>query len=124
MKCIICKKNFNFKKTFKNFLDNDNEQVCDDCYNKYPIKISFDVLPVNQHMVHIFSLFPKKYRVPEQAFIKEYSRLFDYVYQKNNKEVILMLKGFNLTKTFFPVLELISTLFDSDIYIICNYIED
>lgn len=101
----------------------DNDLVCDNCFNKYPIKIDFMMFPIKKYSIKIFSLFPKYYKIPENAFIKEYSRLFNFILEKNNnKSYILSYDTLFLTASFFNKMEILSTLIDDDIYVLCNFL--
>lgn len=123
MRCIICKRLFNLKRGFTNLLVDRKEQVCDVCYNKYKLKIAYTEIPIGKG-VKVYSLFPKKYMIPDNAFVVETSRIFSYILNTFNPKVILIYNNFYLSERQNTILEQISTLFESEIYILCNYMSD
>ncbi len=50
----------------------------------YPIKITYQTIPINKKLIHVFSLFDKMYTINSYAFIIELSGLFQYISSKYN----------------------------------------
>ena len=124
MKCFICKKHFNYKKTFKNILEVDNDIVCDQCYKRYPISLDYTTIPVGKYHLKIYSLHKQIFRISEHAYINEYSKIYDYLYNKQKNTPILLYNRFYLSDSNIYKMEILSTLFENDIYIICNNLID
>lgn len=123
MRCLICKRLISTNLTFSNFLKNQNDLICDACFKRYPLKISYAVIPIGKN-VHIFSLYPKKYQINENAFLIEYSKIFEYMQKNFKNKLIIPFNNFNLTKNRVYILEQISKLINDEIFIICNYFTD
>lgn len=119
MKCYICKKNFNEKISFSNLFKPKMLFICDDCYRRYPINISYTEVPVGKG-IRIYSLFPKKYKINTNAFILEYSRIYEFIAEIKNR-YILLFDNFYLTDKMEKFIEAFSSLFDGEIFILCNY---
>ena len=124
MKCRICDKYFNYKKTFKNLFEIDKDIICEQCYRRYPINLDYTVIPLVKYNLKIYSLHKQIYRINEHAYINEYSRIFNYIYDKNKKLPILLYNRFYLNQTNIYKMEIVSTFFESDVFIICNNLVD
>lgn len=120
MKCFICKKYFNYKKTFKNLFEIDKDIICEQCYKRYPINLDYSVVPLERHYLKIYSLHKIIFRINEHAYINEYSRIFNYLFDNKKRVPILLYNRFYLNESNIYKMELVSTLFESDVYIICN----
>lgn len=125
MRCLICKKTFFAKKSFCSLLKNEKYIICDKCYKQYPIKINYCSLPLNKHILHIYSLYPKAYFINSLAYSYEYSKVFSYVISKTNFDALYFSYDyFKINMLKLDIFEDLSSFYDKDIYIICNYLAD
>lgn len=124
MKCLACKRYFNQKLNLSNLLQKSKYIICDSCYLKYHININVVNVPLNNYELRIYSLFDKNYRINSLAFSYEYSRLFNYVYCKDEKSIVLSFDKLRLNETLLFILDDLSTFYAKNICIICNYLLD
>ena len=124
MKCLICQKVFSHPKTFSTFFNNKELYICDSCYKRYKIDLSYNVIPLsNKKMLHIYSLFPKSEFFKGDPFIEEFSKLYKYVYNINPKRHIIVEYNIFFTNEKIKIYEELSKLIDDDLYILCNFYE-
>ena len=88
-------------------LEIENENVCPSCYKKYPIKIDYVIIPIGKYNLKVFTLFNKVYKIPDNSYIKEFSRIYSYVFNKNEHVPILIYNKFYLTESNINKLEII-----------------
>lgn len=81
MKCLACQKEIRVKVSWQNLFREKSYFICDKCYIKYPLDISYQVFPFFQN-VHVFSLFNKKYDVNTYAFLDETTGLLSFIMNK------------------------------------------
>jgi hypothetical protein len=120
MKCLICNKKFFIKRNLKDLLSEQKFLVCNDCYKKYEINISFNVIPLNNYKLYIYSLFEKEYIFKSDPYIYEFSRLFNYALTQSNKENILVYKNIHFNERKINQFKDISELIKDDLIIVCN----
>ena len=120
MRCLICKRSFTKNLTFSTFLKNKKDLICDSCFKRYPFHITYSVIPLRREL-HIYSLFDKRYSIPENAFLIEYSRLFEFVLNKAPSPYILLYNNFYLSEKMIKNIDHLMKLVNQDIYILCNY---
>ena len=82
VKCMICNKQIITKVTWENLFREKNYLVCTNCFYKYPIKMTYQAIPINNGFLDVFSLFDRKYHFNPNAFLLELSELFRYVSKK------------------------------------------
>ena len=64
MKCSECNKEFIVKRKISDLLKKQFYLICDDCYKKYPIKIEYIELPLNNnHYLKIISLLDESIKI-------------------------------------------------------------
>jgi len=120
MRCLICHKNFFIKRNIKDLLSEQKFLVCNECYKKYEINISFDVIPLNNYKLYIYSLFNKEYIFKSDPYIYEFSNLFNYVLTQSKDDNILVYKNIHLNDKKINQFKDISTLINNDLIIVCN----
>ena len=120
MRCLICHKNFFIKRNIKDLLSEQKFLVCNECYKKYEINISFDVISLNNYKLYIYSLFNKEYIFKSDPYIYEFSKLFNYVLTQSKDDNILVYKNIHLNDKKINQFKDISTLINNDLIIVCN----
>ena len=120
MKCKICQKSFFIKRKIKDLLAVQKYFICDDCYNKYKIKLGYNILPLENHNLIIYSLFEEEYIFKGDPFIIEYSELFNYVLESNSNAYVICEKNVHITKYKIEMFSILSKLVNSDIILFCN----
>ncbi len=122
MRCKICNNIIIMKRGIKDFLTIKNYDVCDTCYDKYKINITYNILPLDNHKLYIYSLFDKEYIFKTDPYILEFSRLFSYVINNESKnDNILVFKNINITKYYINLFNDLSNLLNDDLILVCNY---
>lgn len=122
MKCAICNRNFIINRKLNDLFKVKKFYVCDSCYKRYPIKINYNVIPLNKYNLRIYSLFDKFYYFSNDPFVLEFSHLLDYVIPLSNDN-ILIYNYLNITQKKLEIFEALSTLLESDLIIVCDYFE-
>ena len=80
---------------------------------------------MTNHQLFIYSLYPKPYFINPLAYSYEYSKIFSYVYQKSNMaDIYMAFDTLKISKQKFDIFDELSSFYDKDIYIICNYLAD
>ena len=120
MKCKICGRFFYIKRKIEDLFKNDKYTICEECYKKYKIKLGYDVLPLNNYNLYIYSLFGKKYFLKDDPFFMEFSKLFSFVLDNNKDKVILIYTDILINEKKIELFEYLSKLNDNDLIIICN----
>ncbi len=118
MKCLICNQRFYIKRDFLNLFNTDILYICDRCYKKYPINLSYENILLEKYECHVVSMFKKRYFIDFNAYIIEYNKIFESL-RKINKNPIIFLNHLRLDDTGLEELDAISKLFESDINILC-----
>lgn len=124
MKCLICRCSFSVKKRFSNLLYNEKYLICDKCYKIYPMKINYSCLPIDMHNIHIYYIYPKPYCINSLAYSYEYSKLFDLLFSHNPNELFFSFDYFRMTNLKLDIFQELSSFYNKDIYIICNYLAE
>ncbi len=124
MRCMICNEKFYIKRNLETLFRVQSYTVCDKCYEKYKININYNVIPLDKHKIYIYSLFDQKYIFKHDPFKLEFSRLLNYVLKNNNiKDNLFVYTNIRMSKFYFNTFNCLSKLLDSDLYIVCNYLE-
>ena len=119
MICKICGDIFYIKRNLLKLFNTKEEYVCNKCYKKYPIHLSYEVCQLDKYNCVILPMFNKKYRIDYNVFIKEYSKIFVANMQREGYEIFffnhLDLSDFNSLEA----LDAITKLVNSNIIILC-----
>ncbi len=79
MKCLLCSNNIYSKVTWKRLFTSPKKLICDDCFFKYPIKVTYQEFPLDERMASWYSLFNRKYKFSQLPFAFELGKLFSFV---------------------------------------------
>lgn len=124
MKCLVCSSEFNEPRFLKDLFRTKKFHVCQNCLNKYPIKVNFNVIPLDSHQLEIVILFPKDKNINYNAFLDEYSKIYENVSFLNQNKVIIPYDKLYLTEENLMYFDHVSTLLDKDIIILTNVLLD
>ena len=119
LKCLICGKDFVIKRGFNDILRTKKEFVCDKCYKDNPIEIEFNYIPLKNHQLEIVSLFKTSY-VNHDAFINEYSQIYQKLKEEKGHKPIYLYDSFVLTEDKINEFDYLSEALDEDITILAN----
>ena len=119
LKCLVCGKDFVIKRGFDDILRTKKEFVCDKCYQENPINIEFNYIPLTNHQLEIVSLFKTSY-INHDAFINEYSQIYQKLKQEKGNKPIYLYDSFVLTEDKINEFDYLSKELDEDITILTN----
>ena len=117
MKCLICNNYFYLKKSLLDLFKTKKEYICDKCYKKYPIHLRYELIELDMYQASIISLFDKKYNINLNVFHKEYSKIFENYFNKEEYQVIF-LDYLSLDDRDLEALDGISKLFEKNLIVI------
>ncbi len=117
MRCLNCKENFIIKRRVDTLFKKEKYYICDKCFKKFPIKLSIDTIPITDRMIEIYSIFEKQYFINYDAFIIEYSKIFEYLYHKR-KYFIIIFDYIKITENFIKQIEIFSTILAENVVIL------
>ncbi len=124
MRCMICNNNFIIKRDLSTLFKIKNYNVCNVCYTKYKIDITYNVIPLNRHKLIIYSLFSEKYYFKRDPFNEEFSRLLSYVINNcDTKENVLVYFNLRINDFCLQTFSILSKMINNDLIIVCNYCE-
>ena len=118
MKCKLCDEVFYLPRSILELFNTKKEYICNRCYKKYPISLSYEAIQLDRYSCVILSIFPKRYNIDYNCFYKEYSKVFIANFRR---------KGFftfffdfvNLNDYTLEILDGLSKLVEQNIIIIC-----
>ncbi len=120
MKCLICNRNFTIKGKLRDLFKNNKFYVCDACYKRYPIKLNYNVIPLNNYNLKIYSLFDKYYYFANDPFVLEFSHLLEYVLSQNYQNVLIY-NNLNINERKLYIFENLANLVEDDLIIVCDF---
>lgn len=124
MKCMICGGLFNEHRKLKDLFRTVKYHVCSSCLKTYQININFSVIPLKHHVLEIVSLFDKDKNINYDAFLQQYSTIYQKICFLNDDKLIITMNKVYLSEEFIDSYEQISTLFDKDIIVLTNVLLD
>ncbi len=117
MRCYLCDDNFYIKRGITDLFSSKKEYICNKCYKKYPINLSYEVIQLEKYNCIVLSIFNKKYNISYEPFYKEISTIFTSNLKKGYKTFLfehIELSDYNL-----EILDGITKLAESNIIVIC-----
>ena len=90
MLCEHCHQKMVKKRSLWNLLEAETHHLCEACYQRYPMLPSYEVVPIEQGVMHLFTMITKMYPVVPhayQSFLKSYYDL----HQKTLKKTTLLI---------------------------------
>lgn len=66
--------------------------ICDECFFKYPLNITYSTFPFSSTQVKLYSLFDTTYDIDSFAFAYEMGKLFSFIFKNENGTLIFMNK--------------------------------
>lgn len=117
MKCKLCDQMFYIKRGILELFKTSKEYICNKCYKKYPIALSYEVIQLEKYHVILLSIFDRSHRIDYNVFYKEYSKVFISNYKRRGYKT-LFIDYLSLSYDEFETLDFISKLLDSNIIIV------
>lgn len=119
MVCRICGDIFYVKRGILDLFKSKEEYICNKCYKKYPIHLSYELCQLDKYSCVILPMFQKKYYIDYNAFIKEYSKIF--IANMNRKGFkLLFFNHLDLSDiSSLEALDAITKLLSSNLIILC-----
>ncbi len=118
MRCIFCNELFYIKRTILDLFNTDKEYICNRCYKRYPINLTYEAIQLDKYECVIISMFKKRYKIDYNGFYKEYSKLFMANYIREGYHAMFF-SHIKLTEDFLELIDAFSKLLDSNIAILC-----
>ena len=90
MLCEHCRKKIIKRRNLYNLLEKECHHLCESCYQRYPLLPSYEVIPIDSGVIHLFTMIKKVYPVKPscyQSFLKSYYDL----HQKTLKKTTLLI---------------------------------
>ena len=123
MMCKICNNKFYIRRDFISLFSNKKYVICESCYKKHPIELEYNHLELEKFNCLILSMFKRKYHINFNAYIYEYSKIFNK-FNKNNTYVLLFYDFLDLTNiNTLEVLNVISRLWQKNLFVITFFIK-
>lgn len=118
MNCQLCGNKFYIKRSILTLFKSQKEYICNNCLKKYEIKIEFETIYLDIYSATIVTFFKSKYKIDYNAYVKEYSKIFETLYKKA-KAYPIFLDHIILNDYTIETLDIISKLNNKDIIIFC-----
>ena len=119
MICRICGDIFYVRRGILDLFKSKEELICNKCYKKYPIHLSYEVCQLDKYNCVILPMFSKKYFIDYNLFIKEYSKIFIANYKREGFQIFFF-NYLNLTDDYeLEALDAITKLVKSNIIVLC-----
>lgn len=119
MICKICGDIFYVRRGILDLFKSKEELICNKCYKKYPIHLSYEVCQLDKYNCVILPMFSKKYFIDYNLFIKEYSKIFIANYKREGFQIFFF-NHLNLTDDYeLEALDAITKLVKSNIIVLC-----
>lgn len=119
MICRICGDIFYVRRGILDLFQSKEELICNKCYKKYPIHLSYEVCQLDKYNCVILPMFSKKYFIDYNLFIKEYSKIFIANYKREGFQIFFF-NHLNLTDDYeLEALDAITKLVKSNIIVLC-----
>ena len=120
MLCLVCGCEFLIRRTLVSLFSFKEYFCCDKCLARYPFKINYSHIPLDNHELIIVSIFEKDHKVNYDGFILEYSQIYYRLKEVIKTMLMVMYDRVYLSSDFIKKYTHISTLLDKDIYILTN----
>lgn len=119
MVCKICGDIFYIRRGILDLFNTKEELICNKCYKKYPIHLSYEVCQLDKYNCVILPMFQKRYNIDYNAFIHEYGKIFLANYKREGFQLFFF-NHLDLTNDFeLEALDAISKLVNSNLIILC-----
>lgn len=116
MLCEHCRKKIIKRRNLYNLLETESHHLCESCYQRYPLLPSYEVIPIDSGVIHLFTMIKKSYPVKPscyQSFLKSYYDL----HQKSMKDLPLLIFDY-MDEDVFDILDHMSF---GDLMIVRHY---
>ena len=117
MKCQICKKDYYIKRGFLDLFKEENTYICNSCYTKYKIELSYREFMLENYNCIVVSMFKKRYKIDYRAFCLEYSQIAKSLLKRKDYELI-MLDFVDLSYNL-ELLNMYANLLERNIIVLC-----
>ena len=119
MVCKICGDIFYIRRGLLDLFNTKEELICNKCYKKYPIHLSYEVCQLDKYNCVILPMFQKRYNIDYNAFIHEYGKIFLANYKREGFQLFFF-NHLDLTNDFeLEALDAVSKLVNSNLIILC-----
>ena len=119
MICKICGDMFYIRRGILDLFKTKEEVICNKCYKKYPIHLSYEVCQLDKYSCVILPMFMKRYNIDYNLFVNEYSKVFKANYRRDGFKIFFF-NHLDLTCDLeLEALDAITKLVKSNIIVIC-----
>lgn len=118
MRCRICGQMFYIKRGILDLFNTKEEYICNRCYKKYPINLSYEAIQLDRYKAVIISMFSKRYKLDYNLFYKEYSKVFIANFKRKGFKTFFI-DFINLNDYTLEIIDGITKLVNCDIIIVC-----
>lgn len=117
MRCYICGKIYYHKRNLKTLFKHKISYRCLSCEKKYKLNINYQVIPKENGVFHIISLFNEKNNFNLLAFNEEISDIINHILKEMKKKDTFLWVDEIKDETLKYLDEILE-----DIYLLTNYI--
>ncbi|MGL4949393.1 MAG: hypothetical protein ACRC5M_03340 [Anaeroplasmataceae bacterium] len=115
MFCLNCNKRIIIKRSLSTLFKNEMILICDDCFKKNPINITYNEVELDNYKLKIYSLFENDVIVKYNPYLKEYSYLICKLLSDN----ILVFDSIIFNDETIQFVESVCKLLESNLVIVC-----
>lgn len=90
MLCEHCHQKIVTKRSLWNLFEPEIHHLCEACYARYPLLPSYEVIPIEQGVMHLFTMITKVYPVEPHAYQSFYSSYYQ-MHLKRLRETTLLI---------------------------------
>ncbi|MDR2822153.1 MAG: hypothetical protein LBV58_01195 [Acholeplasmatales bacterium] len=89
MYCFSCKKNVKKRINLSNLFEKEYHFICENCFEKYELRLGYEVIPGDTSDIYHFYLFDEKIDIDSNAFSSFFQRYLITFIKNKNKMTIL-----------------------------------
>lgn len=116
MLCKVCMKKVRTRRSFHRLFEPEIHHICESCYQKYPLLPRYEVIPIEQSVMHLHVMSKRKYPhdpLAYMSFVSSYVKL----HQKHHPHEILIM----LDLLDDSILTLLDTLKLGNLFVVTLY---
>ncbi len=105
-----------------NLFGNNIEYLCENCYKRNPISLELVQVPLESYHCYILTMFSKRNNIHINYYFREYNQIIKQYFHREGY-FFLFFDSFSLTDRTIEVLDVISKLFQKNLFILAIWIK-
>lgn len=119
MICYNCRKKFIVRRNFLSLFETKKYYICSSCRKTYPIKLSFQTIPLENYTLYAVSIFQAVFQLNLESYAIELSKIVAYFMKSKPDLFLVFLDSFKINDYTIEMISFLADCEKKSVLLIC-----